>query len=47
MLYDVTPNDPVTYSGIAVVLLASALVACWIPARRAARMNPVAAVRYE
>jgi predicted permease len=47
MLYDVTPGDPLTYSGIAVLLLASALVACWIPARRAARMNPVTAVRYE
>jgi hypothetical protein len=46
-LFDVAPNDPLTFAGIAAVLAAAALVASYVPARRAARVDPVAALRAE
>ncbi len=46
-LYDLTPNDPVTYAAIVVVLGVTAVVASWVPARRAARVDPVIALRAE
>jgi len=46
-LYEVTPTDPISFAGSALLLLAVAGLACWIPARRAARINPVIALRQE
>ena len=46
-LYDVTPTDPTTYGLVAIVLIAVALLACIIPARRGARVDPMVALRYE
>ena len=47
MLFAVSATDPVTYVGVVALLFAVSMAACWIPARRAARMNPVDALRYE
>jgi putative ABC transport system permease protein len=47
MLVGVSPTDPVTFAGIAVFFLAVTALACWIPARRAAKLDPVAALREE
>jgi ABC-type antimicrobial peptide transport system permease subunit len=46
-LYGMTANDPVTIVGAAAILGAVALLAGYIPARRATRVNPVLALRYE
>jgi hypothetical protein len=46
-LFAVTPYDPATYVGGAGVLVLAALAACWIPARRSARLSPVEALRVE
>ena len=45
LLFGVTATDPATYSAVIVVLLASAAVATWIPARRALRVDPMRALR--
>ena len=47
MLYGVAPADPATLAAVAATLLATALFACWVPARRAARVDPTEALRHE
>jgi putative ABC transport system permease protein len=47
LLFEVAPTDPLTYVGVALVLGLAALVACYVPARRAARVDPIIALRVE
>ncbi|HKI72762.1 MAG TPA: ABC transporter permease [Verrucomicrobiae bacterium] len=46
-LFEVRPNDPVVLAGVLLFLFAVALLACWLPARRAAKIDPMEALRYE
>ena len=45
LLYDITPTDPATYAMVATVMLLVGSIACWLPARRATRVDPVASLR--
>ena len=47
MLFEVQPNDPATFVAVATLLTVVALLACYIPARRAMRVDPMVALRYE
>lgn len=47
LLFDVTPTDPATFAGVAILLFVVALFACFLPARRASGFDPVDALRHE
>ncbi|HEX8811263.1 MAG TPA: ADOP family duplicated permease, partial [Terracidiphilus sp.] len=47
LLFDVQPTDPLTFAGVVLLLVAVSAVACFLPARRAMRVDPIIALRYE
>ena len=47
MLYAIAPNDPLSFTGAAALLIAVGLIASWVPARRAAKVQPIDALRHE
>jgi ABC-type lipoprotein release transport system permease subunit len=46
-LFEIAPTDAMTYAAVAGALLLVSLIASWIPARRAARIDPLAALRHD
>lgn len=47
LLFEVSPADPVTFAAVALCVIVAALLACYLPARRATKVHPFVALRYE
>jgi len=47
LMFEVTTTDPLTFGAMAILLSLTALVACWLPARRASGIDPVMAIRHD
>ncbi len=47
LLFEVSPTDPITFGGVALCIILATLLACYIPARRATKVDPLTALRYE
>jgi ABC-type antimicrobial peptide transport system permease subunit len=47
LLFGVAPTDPITFTAVGIVVMATAFIACYIPARRATSVDPTIAIRNE